>query len=161
MRLSELAADLDMEEAGVWVPYRDEVEFKIAAASSKRAMSAYRKHLRPVERRIAAGNIKEDEAAVYVARFIARGLLLDWRGVDDDDGNPLAYTPALGEQVLTQPDMKYVRRFIQESAAEQDVFKTAAAEGDVAALKSVEDLGHGGAGAAVGPEVGEGAPAED
>jgi hypothetical protein len=148
MRLSEMAADLDMEEAGVWVPYKDEVEFLIAAASSKRAVKAYRKFMRPAERRIATGNIKEEAATLIVAQFIAHGLLLDWRGVDDDDGNPLAYTSALGLEVLQQPEMKYIRRFIQDAAAEQDVFKAAAVEGDVAALKSVDGVGSGGKGKA-------------
>jgi hypothetical protein len=137
MRFSELAADLSLEEAGVWVPYNGDVEFRVASASSKRAVNAYRKFMRPVERRIATGSLRDEEATTIIAKFIVHGLLIDWKGVDDDKGKPLPFSVAAAEQALALPEMKYVRKFIQDAAGEQDVFKATAIAEDVAALKSV------------------------
>lgn len=135
MKLSEIGADLELEEQGAWCPIRGDFEVKVCSASSKRARKAYRKYVQPVERRIAVGSIKEDEAVPYVVKYIVHGLLLDWRGAEDDDGKPVPYSAEVAEQTLRLPKMKHVRRDIQTFATEQENFRRLEMEDDAEALK--------------------------
>lgn len=143
MKLSELAADLELEEEGVWVPVQGEFEVKLCAASSKRAQKAYRKYLRPHERKIAAGAMKDEEIVPIVAKYIAHGLLLDWKGVEGDDEKPLPFSVDVAEQTLKLPEMKYLRKQLQDLAAAQETFRRVEIE------KDADDLKGGSAGSSI------------
>lgn len=135
MKFKDMAANIELEESGVWVPIQGDFQVKISRANSKRARDAFRKYLRPIQRKMEAGAITDEEGAPILARYIVHGLMHDWRGAEDDSGNPVPFSAELAIQQLSLPEMKDVRSAIQEAAGDRDVFKSI--EEDVSALKNV------------------------
>lgn len=135
MKVSQLANNLDLEELGVWVPIRGDFHVKISRASSKRSRAAWRRYMRPHERKIATGAMSDEEAAKHLALYIVHGLMHDWRGAQNDDGTNLPFSADVAVQLLSRADMKDIRGDIQEAAGERDLFVDERAE-DVAALKN-------------------------
>lgn len=125
VKLSALRTDLNKENKGVWVDWVAGVRFKIARMNND-AFDAF-----IIERQKASigrlrkkkqGTDEEKEAMMYEA--IARTVLLDWEGVEDEaTGEPLKYTPERGIAALSDPEQKDMFRFIVRSAGDSDNYR--------------------------------------
>jgi len=92
MKLSAIRADLDKELQGAWVPYAGDIVLKIARWNNERCQEVYRRLLD--ERKVLLG-AKEltDEQRIDVQKEVAaQTILVDWKGVEDDDGQPIPYS---------------------------------------------------------------------
>lgn len=93
----DLFADFAVNEAlsqdGVWVPYTGDVEFLIARAGNKNyrkvAQALYKKNERMLDSRTDAANEKLTE---IVVESMAKGILLNWRGNVQFQGQDLPYS---------------------------------------------------------------------
>jgi hypothetical protein len=50
-------------------------------------------------------------------RLLAETVLVDWDGIDGDDGEPLEYSEELAEQLLSDPEMAVFRRAVTHAAS--------------------------------------------
>jgi hypothetical protein len=50
-------------------------------------------------------------------RLLAETILVDWDGIDGDDGEPLEFSQELAEQILSDPDMEVFRRAVTHAAS--------------------------------------------
>ena len=93
----DLFADFAVNEAlsqdGVWVPYNGDVEFLIARAGNKNyrkvAQALYKKNERLLDSKTDAAGEKLTE---IVVESMAKGILLNWRGNVQFQGEPLPYS---------------------------------------------------------------------
>src|SRR5688572_29943461 len=123
MKFGEMRSDRTLEEGGTWaaLPGFGTFEVKISRATSKRARDAYRKYVLPHERKIATGAMSDEDASPMMALYVAHGLLHDWRGGEDDDGNPVPFSVETAIALLSIPEMKDLRGAIQEAAGDRDL----------------------------------------
>ena len=49
-------------------------------------------------------------------RAMAEAILMDWVNVDDDDGEPMAYTADAGEKALADKSLWPFRNFVEDTA---------------------------------------------
>ncbi len=108
-------ADVEAENAGVWVEYHD-VQLRIASAGTLEYQAEMQKAIRA-----ANGEYSELKAQHQImAGVVARALLKDWRGVSDENGE-VAYTPAIGEQTLLADYKTF--KFIHDYALQEKHYK--------------------------------------
>lgn len=50
-------------------------------------------------------------------RIVNETILLDWDGLEDDDGDPIEYDPETAETLLTDPELVIFRRAVNFAAA--------------------------------------------
>lgn len=106
IKLSSVRANVRRENEGDWVPIPEwpGVELRVRGF----AYGPFQNAKSQLESKWARRNGGRDTVPfeeVYRAngRLYAEYLLLDWKGIDDDAGNPIEYDDALGMQVLTDP----------------------------------------------------------
>ena len=50
-------------------------------------------------------------------RLLAETVLVDWDGIDDDDGEPLEYSKEIAEELLSDPDLEVFHRAVTHAAS--------------------------------------------
>jgi hypothetical protein len=124
MKLSLLATDLEKEQSGVWVKYRNtEVQFKIARAGSEEFQAACRKARLAHKIQAEDAEISEDENRAIIAPVLAKHILKDWKNIEDDDGTPIPFTEQRAAEMLAQPEFKDVVAAIMLESASADNFR--------------------------------------
>lgn len=131
MKLSAISTCPDMEKDGVWVGYLNDVEFKIA----RHASPAYMEYLSKISKEH-KGKLRSTEEQVELlmdltSQCLANVVLIDWKGVQDEDGNETAYTPELGLELMRDPAFHDMRQFILEIAQNADEYRKKDIEGTV------------------------------
>lgn len=118
VKLSSFATDEDLSVNGQWFEYADGVEFKIAKWNNPKFRDYLedlaRPHARKLRKSGRVGRFWND----LVNKAAARCVLLDWKGVDGDDGEPLTYSQEEGEKVLNNTCYSSIHDFIVEIAME-------------------------------------------
>ena len=101
----DIFADFAVNEAlsqdGVWVPYRDGVEFLIARAGNKNfrkvAQHLYKKNARILDRNDEAA---ADKLTEIIIEAMAKGILLNWKGSPVFGGEALPYSMDNARKIL-------------------------------------------------------------
>lgn len=87
-------SDVERERSGIWLDYGDAGEFLVARAGG--ANKAYEKALnrisKPHRRAIEAEAIDNDKAFDLMKQAFAEAIVMDWRGVTDEQGNPIPFS---------------------------------------------------------------------
>jgi hypothetical protein len=133
MDLSTFKADPTKQD-GTWIEYGD-ARFLIASAHSP----AYKKALRARVGKIPQHLLKSQPALAEKAAtdVMAKHVLLDWEGVTEN-GKPLESTPEARRAAL---DIPAFGDWVAEQALNLANFQAEGDADDVAALKSVPDVG--------------------
>lgn len=108
MKLSNLKVDINAIENGTWVgdiPNLPGVRFLVAGMESKAYRKAFSKALRTntTRRERASGNLEADRIQALQRELVAKHCLLDWDGVEQDDGTVVPYEPKLAHELMTDP----------------------------------------------------------
>jgi hypothetical protein len=109
MKLNSLKADLQREEEGDWIEITDlpGVSLKVRSITSKAYSMALSTLTQKLSRRYGQRPIPPEESLKENGKLLARHILLDWKGIDDDDGKtPMPFSPALAEEVLSNPEFR-------------------------------------------------------
>lgn len=122
-KLSSLKNNVAAEVAGVWVPYAAGIEVKIARLGNPKYEAYLRKLSAPHTRQLRDGELDNTVAEELTKRAMARHILLDWRGMEDDDGNEMVYSEQLAFEVLSNPEYRDFYRDIMEMANKRATFK--------------------------------------
>lgn len=84
--------DSNLEEDGVWEFFGDGVRVKIRRFSSQFSRNTRKKLEKPHADAIRRNSVPESVLEDILDKQIAWGVIADWEGVSDDEGNPLAAT---------------------------------------------------------------------
>lgn len=119
--------DKAAEESGVWVMVDDGEEICIARHGNAKHKAIVEELTKPYRAILRAGgeipDAKTDEIALEAT---ARALLIDWRGIKDEAGEPLPYSVEAAKKVLTElPEFR--NRVVQMSMT-FETFRTASLE---------------------------------
>jgi hypothetical protein len=117
MKMKDVAVDADRAEAGAWVkdiPDMEGLRLKVRGANNKDWRRTQMKLIQatPRKRRM-SGNLDPDDSDRITTLCLLNTSLLDWEGLEDDDGKAIPYSREMAEKLLTEPDF---RRF-REAAA--------------------------------------------
>lgn len=116
MKLSQMKVDRVAAVEGEWVDYAAGVQFRMASYGSpafKTAMYA----LMGDETLTGKSYGQWGGHAVHAA---AEHLLTDWRGIEDDSGAPIAYSPEKSLSILTDEAYFDVLNFVMGESQAQE-----------------------------------------
>lgn len=119
MKLSEaFGVNKDLEINGVWFVFKG-MEFLIARTGNPKFKKLYRDRLSAQQSLVKFG-ADENTQDLYL-ECVSETVLLDWKGVDGEDGKPLAYSPAEGLKAMK--DEALFAEFVIEASNRLDVYK--------------------------------------
>lgn len=125
------STDKDLEENGAWFTLSDGSEWKLRRANSKASRTELRKAEAPfrllVQRSQEKNQDLPDKVADQInAGWLSRGIVVDFRGVTGPDGEPLTYSQATVEQLVS--DLPELALEIIRLAASQSQYQNAVAK---------------------------------
>ncbi|MHC5053640.1 MAG: hypothetical protein ACYTKD_02860 [Planctomycetota bacterium] len=130
-KLPIIRSDVEKEREGVWVTHPFGFEFKIARMGNAEYRKAAAALLTPElvrEARVKGPGATAEAAAQQTPGLVARHILKDWRNVEGDDGEPIPYTPEVGERILSDPGYHDLLEFIEGAASDARNFAEAVEE---------------------------------
>jgi hypothetical protein len=134
MKLSDGRIDPSKLEDGSWVDNVPEllgVRFKVRGTNNKdwRKLNARLIDATPRKRRM-GGRLDPDEQDRIMNELLLKTCLLDWDGIEDDDGKPLPYSLELARKLLNDPSLQKFREGVIWAA-------TVVAEGGAVEIEEV------------------------
>ena len=104
------------------------IKFMLARAggSNKKFVSRLQARMKPIQRKLDAGTIKEEVLEDIMVRTIAETLILSWDGVTDRDGNEIPFS--VENAVTLLRELPALREMILEEAQKISNFQAAERE---------------------------------
>lgn len=133
MKLSDLKTDLDKARNGVWETYIDDFKVKVARSTTPGYISYIQKYARGQGRAFLEGrNDPKTLKAIkpIIREAAARHLLLDWKGMEDDDGNEIPYSVEMAVKLLLDPAYDDLYRLIESISQDSALYRFEAMEDD-------------------------------
>jgi hypothetical protein len=126
----KFATDLEASKDGVWHRIDEETQIKVAKARNenfkKRAYELFNEN--KIEMFSRTGKFTDLDERKLMSQLIAETILIDWKGVKDQDGKEVKYTPEIGAQVLANPEMGDFLELVQTCAENEEAYRKAVLE---------------------------------
>lgn len=111
-RLSKLRVDTNKVVNGVWVKYREDIEFLVARNPNPKFNAKldelFYPHLASI--RAKTFDSKLDEALTLEA--VCEFILLDWKGLEDDNDKPIKYSKEKAMEIMGNEEYQDIYKFI-------------------------------------------------
>lgn len=115
-------SDESTSENGKWFKFGKTIEFKIRRFKSKKSRKVRDALEAPYKRATKFGSqLPDDVQNEITIQHIADGIIADWKGVVDKQGNPVKYSAAAAVALLT--DLPDLRDSIAELSLNLDNFR--------------------------------------
>lgn len=114
MKRSEYFLDDAKVIDGVWVNYIADFDLKLARIGNKKYKAYLRELQQPYIEQIRNGTLDEEKEIEIMRKAIARCIILDWRGYNEDDGTLIAYSESEALKMLE--DREFMLRVVALSA---------------------------------------------
>lgn len=112
MKLSERKIDPQKREEGAWVkdiPEWDDLRLKVRGIGNKEWAKREQALILAVPRARRANGLSRDDRDRINGILLRDHALIDWRGLEDDEGKPELYSKELANKYLTQPEYEPFR----------------------------------------------------
>jgi hypothetical protein len=122
--LDRYKTDKSLEEEGVWVDFGAGVQVKIARITSSKSKDVRRKLERPMVRQSRGQDLTLEQLEYLMIEQLAQAVVKDWKGVTDEEGNPLPFSEANCRDIISKfPDF---REDIATVSMERESFRNVA-----------------------------------
>jgi hypothetical protein len=94
MKLNDLMIDEGAESEGVWVTLVGEFSAHLRSMESKEFKALHKKLYKPHENTLRQGRTLPEETTTKILnQLLAEAIILDWKGLEDEAGKPIKFTP--------------------------------------------------------------------
>jgi hypothetical protein len=121
--LNKYKTDKNAEVNGVWIEVDDGVEWLIARLNNERAREMRRKLEKPYR---SFQSIPDKVSEEILRKVIASTVLLDWKGMTDDNGKAIPYSAEKAEELLK--DLPDLLTDVANASMARETFQTEAVE---------------------------------
>ena len=130
-RLSDIYSfDREAFESGTWVQIGNGISVKVRSPQSAHSKAIRRKLEAPYAALTARGKeLPDDVAENILIKQLSESLIVDWKGIEGDDGEPLEATPENIEKALRQ--FQFFRDDVGSVIATRDTYKAKTTEADL------------------------------
>lgn len=120
MKFSSLKADLQREQEGDWVEIPDllGVSLKVRSLHTTAYGMARSLLTQKLARKYGRKAIPPEVISKEYGKLYAEHILLDWKGLDDDDGQPLPYDKEVAIEYLTNPAFRTLVAAVEWAAGQ-------------------------------------------
>jgi len=112
--------DIAAQTGGVWARF-DEIDFRIARLGNPRAVQLREAFAAENAAQREAGKPTRDPKEQWLD-MLSQSILVDWRGLDGDNGEPLPYTPDEARKLLADPVYSDFKAWVELQSAERENF---------------------------------------
>ena len=126
MKLNAFATNTEKEVNGVWHDIGEGAKVLVARSGNKKYQAELRREMKPYRNRLNRNDpTMEPIAEKILIRVIAKTILLDCEGIEDDDGKLIKYDTAKGVEMLTDyPELRDIISGLSDDLASyQDEFE--------------------------------------
>ena len=118
MKLSRFKTNSAAIEAGRWVELPDfsGVSVKVRGFGNADYKRLQAKLIEAIPRAERLKGLSPEAEEAIATQLLLDTILIDWRGIDDDDGTPLLFDRATAEKLLSDPDYKPLRLAVNWAA---------------------------------------------
>jgi len=129
MKLTELAIDTKTEVEGVWMDYPGYPGVRLRTARAwnpefdaefARLIGEWRENNPGTE------DIPEEDQEDIIFLCTVRKAFIDWEGIEDEKGEPIVYSPEVGEEVFRQDEYKHLLAFWSRMTLRRESFRAKA-----------------------------------
>jgi hypothetical protein len=125
-KLSSIAIDTKKSIDGVWCPLYDGIELKIARINNP-DYEKYREKLNePFLRQIRASIIDKGVMADLTKQAVAKCVLIDWKNIEDEVGQPIPYSYEKALEILRNPAYVQLADFVMAKACDYELYRQVA-----------------------------------
>lgn len=106
MKLNELKQNVSVEQAGVWLDYGGGLEVKLCRMPNTRFSEMLQECLAGAVSRKRRGSIDKailNKTEDAQRQAFARHVLVDWSGLQDEDGNAVPYSEGKALEIISDP----------------------------------------------------------
>jgi hypothetical protein len=97
----------ELENDGVWVTLGDDIQVKIRRANSKKSKDVRKRLEKPYLSMIRRDTLPDNVQEQIVAKHVAEGILIDWKGMTDDEDKELPFSLEAAVKLCTDyPDFR-------------------------------------------------------
>jgi hypothetical protein len=122
-KLSQIKTDTDKAEKGVWQHYALDIQLCIASINNTAYKRERSRVLKPYLRRIRSGSMSSEDILEVLKPAVARYLLLDWKNIDDENGQPITYSPEKALELFGDASLSDLYDFVLEVAGETELYR--------------------------------------
>jgi len=122
-RIDAVRADLDKESKGVWVPYELGIELKVARLGNPGYQESLVKLTDARKALMGSIELSQDQRMDVQKEAVARTVLMDWRGIEDDQGNPVPFSPDKALEWFRDPELWRLYTFVLMVGLEEERFR--------------------------------------
>jgi hypothetical protein len=117
--------DPTKETDGVWFPYAEGVQLRVARHDNPKFQAKMRELLKPFAMQVKNETLPVTKAEELFKLAASSTLLVDWSGVLDpaDKTKPLAYSPELALSYFNDPALRDFYRFVIECSKTAEAFR--------------------------------------
>lgn len=123
VKLSNIATDPALEASGAWATYVPGFDVLIRSSASREYRDAREKAIEPYLPLIRLKKANEADLERIVAELTATHLIADWRGLEGDDGAPIAYSPDEAKKVTTDPRWHRFEEWVRAQAGNDERYR--------------------------------------
>lgn len=119
MKLSSLRIDPVRVEKGAWIdkiPEMGDLRLNVRGIDNSDARRLRETLIENVPRAERVRGLDMVERDRIAGKVLAEAVLLDWDGLDDDDGRPIPYSSEMAEKLLTDPALPAFRAAVAWAA---------------------------------------------
>lgn len=135
MKLSKLKSDIKKENHGVWIDYNADIKFKIARIGSTEYNKVMEELTLPHKKALRRGALPDTKFAEIMSTALATGCILDWSGIEDDDGKLIPFSVDKAVEWMNDASLKDLRDFIAKEASNIENFRLTDIEEDKDLIK--------------------------
>jgi hypothetical protein len=111
-KLSGIRTDPDKESSGVWVTYEDDIELKLARMNNPAFDKFLETRQGPNLGKFRKQKQTDAEQDALIKDAVAATILLDWKGIEDEDGKLVPFSKEKASELVKDPSLRDFYRFI-------------------------------------------------
>ena len=122
--IKTIKSDTQKEHEGVWETYPGtDLQLLIARLRTPAFERATRQLIKPTARRGTSATATERESMDKLAPAVAQYVLLGWKNLDDENGQPIAYSYEKALELLRTPELHDLYSFVLEIAGDAETYR--------------------------------------
>ena len=124
-KLSKFQQDVTKSEEGTQIDLGDGLIVTVCRIGCKSYNDSIKKQTAPYQRQIRNKTLDDFVFENIMNKAFADTILIDWKGMEDDDGKEIVYSKEKCFEILSNPAYKDLKDTISDLANEAEAFRVA------------------------------------
>jgi len=121
--IEKIKSDLKKENEGVWIPFAEGIELKIAKARNPCYLDKLYALVQPHRQSIRDDTINADALEGILKTVRAETVLLGWKNIEDKNGQTISYSSKQALEFFNDPELKELYAFVVITSERTELYR--------------------------------------